>query len=217
MKKQYPILSVMFALVLSFFLASCGAKKDETLVTEFNAKKSEADKIMTMTDADMKVMKTDHAAWSTKLDSVGKLPKADAAKIDGFRAEMKKHEDMAKNTAQMISDSVKAAENAKTDNNDQLKSATAGLDAQMAAANTNWKSVMDAHKKLGADITAFLGAENAETPKEEAAEHGKKASTTTTTSTPPTNEGGMDVSKHPVKPTTTPTPRRGGGATIIKK
>jgi hypothetical protein len=222
MKKQYSVLSLMFALTLSFFLTSCGAKKDEALVTEFNAKKTEADKVIAMTDADRKIMSSDHTAWTTLLDSASKKMKnADTAKINGFKAEMKKHEDMAKTEAQMISDSIKAAENAKTDNNDQLKAAIAGLDAQMNTCNTGWKNIMDAHKKLGADIMAFTGGSAAavepSTPAAESKDkggNGKKGTTATTpTTTTPGNGSKMDESKHEVKPPTRPI-RKGSGSTI---
>ena len=201
MKKQYSILSVLCVLTLSFFLANCGSKKDETLVTEFNSKKTSADNMLSKADADMKQMKADHTAWTAKLDSVAKLPKSDTAKINGFKAEMKKHEDMAKAASQMISDSIKAAEGAKTENNDQLKAAIAGLDAQMAAGAASWKNVMDAHQKLGGDITAFLGgAAVAGVPAVPATEPAKGGKKPTTPVTPAPKDGKMDETKHPVKP-----------------
>jgi len=213
MKKQYSILSVMFVLALSFFLTSCGAKKDEALVTDFNAKKTDADKMLMMMTDDSKMMIADHAAWTAKLDSAGKAG-ADTAKIAGFKAEMKKHEDMDK-AANANADSIKYYENAKVDNNDQLKAATAGLNAQLAACTTSCNNTMDMHKKLGTDITAFLaGSAPAEAPKEEAKKPEKKA--TSAKAAPAQTPGEMDASKHAVKPPTSGTQRRGSGAPVVK-
>jgi len=210
MKKQYSILTMICALSLSLFVTSCGHKRDEALVTEFNSKKTDADKQVASMMDNGKMMMTDHAAWSAKLDSAANAG-ADTAKISWFKGEMKKMEDMGKNMPMM--DSLKAYSNAKTETNDQLHAAIAGLDANMAACKSSCDMMMDQHKKLGADITAFLSsapAATTEAPKEGA----KKAATTTTTTTTTTTSGGMDMSKHPVKPTTTTTPRRGGGTTI---
>jgi len=217
MKKQYSILSMMVVLTLSFLLTSCGAKKDEALVTEFNSKKTDADKMIADMQDHSKMMMADHAAWSAKLDSAGKLPGADMAKINGFKDAMKKMEDQGK-AGGAIMDSLKAFGSAKTETNDQLKAAIAGLDANMAAAKSMGDMMMDSHKKLGADIMAFLGgtaATTAETTKEESKTSSKKTTTTTTTTTT-TGTPKMDESKHPVKPSTTGTPRQGGG-TVIKK
>ncbi len=198
----------MFALTLSFFLVSCGAKKDEALVTDFNSKKTEADKMIAQMGDASKMMMTDHAAWTAKLDDAAKLPKADTVKIAGFKAAMKKMEDDGKAASPWI-DSLKAYENAKTDNNDQLKAAIAGLDATLAKCNTTCNGMMDAHKKLGADITAFLGgAPAAPVAAEPAAKTGAKTA-------PAKTSDGMDATKHSaVKVAPTGTARRGGGAVI---
>ncbi|MFI5263342.1 MAG: hypothetical protein ACHQM6_02375 [Candidatus Kapaibacterium sp.] len=215
MKKQYSILSMMFALTLSFFLVSCGAKKDEALVTEFNSKKTDADKMVADMTDHSKTMMADHAAWSAKLDSAGKLPGADMAKIGGFKDAMKKMEDQGK-SGSAIMDSLKSYGSAKTETNDQLKAAIAGLDANMAAAKSMGDMMMDAHKKLGDDITAFLGggapAASAEPAKAEE-KGGKKTSAKTVA--PPADAPKMDMTKHdapPAKPGGTP--RRGSGAVI---
>ncbi|MDP4218822.1 MAG: hypothetical protein Q8916_04745 [Bacteroidota bacterium] len=206
MKKQYSILSVMFVLALSFVLTSCGAKKDEALVTDFNAKKTEADKMISSMNDNGKMMMSDHAAWTAKLDSAAKLPKADTAKIAGFKAQMKKMEDMT--AANALMDSLKLYSNAKVDNNDQLKSAIAGLSANLAAGTSMTTSMMDAHKKLGADITAFLGgAAPAAGAKEEAAEAKKGGSAKAKTPAAPPSAPKMDMTKHPVKPGSSGTPR----------
>ena len=198
--------------MLGLFIASCGQKRDEALVTDFNSKKSDADKLMTQMNDGAKSMAADHAAWTAKLDSAAKAG-ADQAKVDGFKAEMKKMEDQGK-AGSAMADSLKAYSNAKIETNDQLKTAIAGLSANLTAANAMSSGMMDAHKKLGADIMAFLSGGTAaatEAPKDGAK---KAASTTTTTTTTTKTVDGMDASKHAVKPTTTPTPRRGGGATI---
>jgi len=214
MKKQYSILSVMFALVMSFFLVSCGAKKDEALVTEFNSKKTDADKMVADMQDHSKMMMADHAAWSAKLDSAGKLPGADMAKIGGFKDAMKKMEDQGK-SGSAIMDSLKAYGSAKTETNDQLKAAIAGLDANMAAAKSMGDMMMDAHKKLGDDITAFLGGAAA-APAEPAKPDAKGAKKTSDkTPAAPKDAPKMDMTKHdapPVKPGGTP--RKGGGAVI---
>ncbi|MEP7235693.1 MAG: hypothetical protein ABI778_10385 [Ignavibacteriota bacterium] len=191
MKKQYSILSVMFALTLSFFLVSCGAKKDEALVTEFNSKKTEADKMISDMQDHMKMMSADHAAWSAKLDTAAKLPGADMAKIAGFKDAMQKMEDQAKGGS-AIMDSLKAYSNAKTDNNDQLKAAIAGLDANMAAAKSMGDMVMASHAKLGADITAFLGGGAPVAPAKVETKTGKK----TTEKPAPPDAPKMDQTKH---------------------
>jgi hypothetical protein len=212
MKKQYSILAIVCALSFSLFLTSCGQKRDEALVTEFNSKKTEADSIMNVMSNGSKMMMSDHAAWSAKLDSAGKAG-ADMAKITDFKAQMKKMEDMGSGTAMM--DSMHAYMNAKTETNDQLKAAIAGLSANITACNTMCGGMMDAHKKLGADIMAFLGGAATAAPAAEAPKEGaKKEAKTTTTTTTTTTTDGMDMSKHAVKPSNTATPRRGGGATI---
>jgi len=214
MKKQFTILSMMLILASGLFLASCGAKRDEALVADFNAKKAEADKAGAMMDADIKVMKADHATWTAKLDSAAKMMKMpDTAAINNFKAQMKQHEDMAAKNEAMINDSIKAAENAKTDNNDQLKAAIAGLDAQMTTCKGAWQSMMDAHHKLGADITAYTGmtvpGENKNAGMPEKEHHGGKTASEKVPPPPPNTN--MDESKHQAKQ---PVGKRGAGGTI---
>jgi hypothetical protein len=72
------------------------------------------------------------------------------------------------------------------------------------------------HKKLGADIMAFLaGSKPAEAEPAKEKKEGKTTTKTTTTTTTTTIPG-MDNSKHEVKESTTGTKRKGGG-TIIKQ
>ncbi|MEI8134806.1 MAG: hypothetical protein WCH46_06970 [bacterium] len=211
MKKQLSILSVLTVVALSFILTSCGAKKDEALIADFNSRRADADKLMKMMEDGSKQMIGDHAMWTAKLDSAAKAG-ADQAKVDGFKAEMKKHDDMAKSSAMM--DSIHAYYNAKTETNDQLKAAIAGLDAQIAAGNSSCNMFMEAHKKLGADITAFLGGAapaDASKPAEKA-EPAKK--TAGKTQAAPPDAPKMDMTKHAVKPAEGGTTRRGSGATI---
>jgi len=209
MKKQLSILSLACLVALSFVLASCGAKKDEALVTDFNAKKTEADSLMNMMMNGSKMMAVDHAAWSAKLDSAAKAG-ADTAKVADFKAQMKKMDDMGKNTAMM--DSLHAYMNAKTDNNDQLKAAIAGLSANLTACNTMCNSMMDMHKKLGADIMAFLGGAPAAPAMEAKPKKAGEKAAATPTANP--DAPAMDMSKHAVKTPSGGTPRRGSGATI---
>ena len=201
----------MCALTLSFFLVSCATKRDEALVTEFNAKKTQADSLVNVMTNGNKMMMADHAAWSAKLDSAGAAG-ADAAKIADFKAQMKKMEDMGNNSH--AADSLHAYENAKTENNDQLKAAIAGLDAQISMCNTMCNGMMDAHKKLGADIMAFLGGMPAAPAAEAPKAGGKKAVTTTTTTTTTTDAPAMDMSKHPVKTVPGGRQRNAAGSTV---
>ncbi len=168
MKKQLAVFSLLFAVALSFTLMSCGSKRDEALVTEFNSKKTEADKVIADAQNQAKQMMDDHKAWMAKLDSAAKAPKADTTKIAGFKAAITAM-DAAGAGMNAMMDSIKAAGNAKTETNDQLKAAIAGLDAQLAAFNSSTKKMMDDHKKLGADITTFLGGAAPATPAPEAA------------------------------------------------
>jgi hypothetical protein len=174
MKKYFSFYSMLFVLALGVTLASCGAKRDEALVTEFNAKKTEADKVMNDDMAAAKQMSDDHKAWGAKLDEAAKAPKADTAKIAMFKAEIKKMDDMmpAMNT---MHDSLKAYANAKTETNDELKAAIAGLNANLSACTTSATKAMDDHKKLGADITAFLAGPATADAKEDAKPAAKPA------------------------------------------
>ncbi len=156
MKKNLTILSVLCALALGLTIAGCGAKRDEALVAEFAAKQTEANKVITDAQNQAKMMGDDHKVWSAKLDSLAKTPKADTTKINGFKASIKKMDDMTPAMMAMV-DSLKAYANAKTSTNDELKSAIAGLNAQLSAFTTHCNSMMDVHKKLGADIMAMLG------------------------------------------------------------
>ncbi len=156
MKKNLTILSILCALALGLTIAGCGAKRDEALVAEFAAKQTEANKVITDAQNQAKMMGDDHKVWSAKLDSVAKTPKADTTKINMFKAEIKKMDDMTPAMMAMV-DSLKAYTNAKTSTNDELKAAIAGINAQLSAFTTHCNSMMDTHKKLGADIMAMLG------------------------------------------------------------
>ncbi len=186
MKKNLTILSVLCALALSLTIMSCGAKRDEALVAEFSAEQTKANKVIADAEAQAKMMGDDHKVWSAKLDSVAKTPKADTAKINMFKGEIKKMDDMTPAMMAMV-DSLKAYANAKTTTNDELKSAIAGLNAQLSAFSTHCNSMMDTHKKLGADIMAMLGMA--------APVADMKTTTTTTKTTTKTAPGASEIPK----------------------
>lgn len=205
--KRYSILSVLFALVLGFVVASCGSKIDEAMVAEFNAKKAEAEKLVADAETGIKTMHDEHGAWSAKLDEAAKLPTADTAKIAGFKAEIANHMKMAGDLSPIV-DSLKSYLTTKTDNVDALKGGIAGLTSNIAALTSNWKTLMDGHGKLGADITAMLSPA-APAPAEPAKEEVKAAPATKAPAKPEvkkptTNQGG--VSKKDGAATTAPAP-----------
>lgn len=170
----------MFALALGFLVSSCGKKVDEAMVAEFNAKKTEAEKLIADAETGMKSLHDDHAAWGAKLDEAAKLPGMDTAKIAAFKAEIANHMKMSADMAPIV-DSLKGYINAKTDNADAVKGAIAGLTSNIAVLTSNWKTMTDAHAKLGADITAFLAPAPAAATIEAAKPAVKK---------PTTNQGG---------------------------
>lgn len=198
----------MFALALGFLVSSCGKKVDEAMVAEFNAKKTEAEKLITDADAGMKTMHDEHTAWGAKLDEAAKLPGMDSAKIAAFKAEIANHMKMAGDMTPIV-DSLKSYVGAKTDNVDVVKGAIAGLTTNIAVLTSNWKTMMDAHTKLGGDITAFLApAAAAEPAKEEVKAPAAKAPAKPEAKKPTTNQGGVkkDGAAAPVpapKPATT--------------
>jgi hypothetical protein len=213
--KKLSILSLMFAVTLSFVLASCGGKKDEALVAEYNAKKMAADSLMKVMDNGSKMMMTDDAAWSAKLDDAGKAG-ADAAKIADFKAQMKKMEDMGKApdmTAMM--DSLHAAMNMKAETNDQMKAAIASMDAAMSKCNMSCNMMMDSHKKLGTDITAFLGGGAAPAKEEGMKEMSKKPAEKGAPAASGADVPAVDPSKHPVK--VAPGKHRGDASSSVKQ
>ena len=185
------IAGVVFA---GTMLASCN-KKDEALITDFNAKKASADKLVADANSSSATMKADHQAWLAKLDVAAKAPKADTAKINGFRQDIRKHEeDMSKDMA--LVDSVKFYENAPAETNEQMKAANENLGKQFDDLSAKWKTLSDAHAKLGADITAFLGGSAAQKAdstliakevKKETAPATKEAPKKVTPPTPPAN------------------------------
>jgi hypothetical protein len=201
--KRYSILSVVFALVLGFVVASCGSKVDEALVAEFNAKKAEAEKLISDAETGMKTMHEEHTAWSAKLDEAAAAG-ADTAKIAGFKAEIANHMKVAGELAPTV-DSLKSYLAVKTDNADALKSGVAGLTANIGALTANWKTLMDGHTKLGADIMAMLTPTApaapvvSETPKE--APKAPKAPAKTDVKKPTTSQGGVSKKDGAVVPT----------------
>ncbi len=145
----------MFALMLGLVVASCGTKVDEALVAEYNAKKAEAEKLLIDAEAGKEKMHVDHDAWTVKLDEASKIKGVDTAKINGFKAEIANHNKMVGDLDPTI-DSIKNYVGAKTSTNEELKMGIAGLTTHIGALTSNWKTIMDAHTKLGADIMAML-------------------------------------------------------------
>ena len=205
--KRYSILSLMFALALGFLVSSCGKKVDEAMVAEFNAKKTEAEKLITDADAGMKTMHDEHAAWGAKLDEAAKLPGMDTVKIAAFKAEIANHMKMAGDMTPIV-DSLKSYVGAKTDNVDVVKGAIAGLTTNIAVLTSNWKTMMDAHTKLGGDITAFLAPAPAAATIEAAKPAVKKGTT---------NQGGVKKDAPASTPPTTSKPATKSEGGVSKK
>jgi septal ring factor EnvC (AmiA/AmiB activator) len=198
--KRYSIFSLVLALALVFTLSSCGSKKDEALVAEFTAKSTEAGKLITDVTDGMKKTMDEHMAWMAKLDEAAKAPKADTSKIAAMKKQMDEHAKMMPDIQKEI-DSLKSYTMAKTDNNDQLKAAIAGLTTHIAALSANWKMMDDAHTKMGADIMAMMSPAPA---KEEAKKDEPKKTAAKAAEIPKGDPGAkpveqMDKSKHPVK------------------
>ncbi|HET9137171.1 MAG TPA: hypothetical protein VFO76_11070 [Candidatus Kapabacteria bacterium] len=202
MKKQISIVSMMFVFALSLVLTSCGSKRDEALVAEFNSKKTEAEKAIGDYGNLKKMMSDDHKDWSSKLDNAAKAPKADTMKIADFKNRIKAMDDMMPAMDAMV-DSLKAATNAKTETNDELKAAIANVNAKLADFSAATTKAAADHKKLGDDIIAFLGGSpTAESKVEEPAAKGKGKSAPV--EKPNAATKGMDMKKHPEAPTQTP-------------
>ena len=171
--KRTALFSILTAFVLTFLLSGCGAKRDEALVTEFNAKKTEAEALITTATDGAKKMKDDHVAWAAKMADGMKMPKCDTAMCKACMAQMADHEKMWAGAMAEI-DSLKSYAGAKTDNNDQLKSAIAGLNSHIAMLTAQWKTITEAHAKLGADMMAMMAPAGAPA-KEEAKKSEAKA------------------------------------------
>jgi hypothetical protein len=201
MKKQISIVSMMFVFALSLALVSCGSKRDEALVAEFNSKKTEAEKAIGDAGNLKKMMSDDHKDWSSKLDNAAKAPKADTMKIADFKNRIKAMDDMMPAMDAMV-DSLKAATNAKTETNDELKAAIANVNAKLADFNAGMTKAAADHKKLGDDIIAFLGGTpTAESKVEEGTKtKGKSAPV----EKPNAATKGMDMKAHPATPNTPP-------------
>src|SRR6185312_14955900 len=123
MVKMRTIFYSVFVVTLLGGLALSGCnKRNESMMTDFDAKKSSADKLISEINTSMDKMKADHQQWMTDLDQASAKPGADTAKINGFRNDIKKHQDDAAKITTLV-DSVKMYMNAKTDNDDALKAA----------------------------------------------------------------------------------------------
>jgi hypothetical protein len=193
----------MFALALGFLVSSCGSKVDEALVAEYNAKKAEAEKLLIDAQAGKDKMHVDHDAWSAKLDEASKIAGVDTVKINGYKTEIANHNKMVGELDPTI-DSLKSYIGAKTTTNEELKAGIAGLTTHIGALTSNWKTIMDAHTKLGADIMALVapGVPAAEAPAAPVKPDVKK---------PTTSKGGAPKETVPVTPTPkAPTTSKGG-------
>lgn len=192
--KRTSIYSILTAFALTFLLSGCGAKRDEALVTEYNAKKTEAETLITNVNDGLKKMTDDHTAWTAKIDEAAKAPKADTAKLNGFKRHMAGHGKIAAE-AQAEIDSLKAYIGAKTSTNEELKSAIGGLNTHIAALSAWWKTRSEEHAKLGADIMAALPP-SGEVKKEDIHATAKPATNKPGTPPAPAKDDGK---VHPVK------------------
>ena len=194
-------------------LTGCN-KKDENLMTDFNAKKAAADKLITEITTSSATMKTDHQKFMADLDNCAKMPGCDTASANASRQEIRKtEEDMTKVMA--LVDSVKIYENGPTDNNDNLKATNDRLGANFDDLSSKWKALIDENTKTAADVAkcTSMGGMKPEAGKpEEKTEPAKK--TTTTTKTTTTNIPPADNPANHTTPDHTPgVPKHSAGST----
>lgn len=192
MKRQL-IYGILTAFVL-FFAAGCGKKTDEALLTEYNAKKAEAEKVIADATDGLKKLNEEHTAWMAKISEAVATKAIDSLKGAGLMDKLHGHEPMVP-VVQAGIDSLKYYVTAKTENDDQIKSATAGLNAHLAAVSNNWKALWEAHTKAGADVVAELGAA-AGAPTAGADSTAGTATTKTTTKTTTTTTSTSSSERH---------------------
>src|SRR5690349_9598190 len=108
----YSVIVVVF--MGGLVLSGCN-KRNEGLMTDFDSKKASADKLISEINASMDKMKADEAQWMTDLNTAAAKPGADTAKANGYRNDIKKHQDDAAKITGLV-DSVKSYMSAKTDN-----------------------------------------------------------------------------------------------------
>lgn len=186
MKRQFSF--GILAALLVLFVTGCGKKTDEALLTEYNAKKGEAEKVIADATEGLKKLNEEHTALNAKISEASTTKAIDSAKGVVLHEKLHAHEVMIPQVQAGI-DSLKTYVSAKAETDDELKTATAGLNAHLAAVSANWKALWEAHTKAGAEIAAELGAAPAPT-----AAAGETSSSTTTTTTTKTTT--VDQTKH---------------------
>lgn len=210
MKRQFS-LGILTALLV-LFVTGCGKKTDEALLTEYNAKKGEAEKVIADATEGLKKLNEEHTSWNAKISEAAATNAIDSAKGVMLHEKLHAHEPMV-SVVQAGIDSLKNYVSAKAETDDELKAATAGLNAHLAAVSANWKALWEAHTKAGAEITADLGAAAPAAPTAAAGETSSSSTTTTTTKTTTVDQTKHETAKQtPGAPknqpptTTTPAP-----------
>jgi hypothetical protein len=185
MKRFQLSLGILAAFVVMLSAAGCGKKTDEALLTEYNAKKGEAEKVIADATEGLKKLNEEHSAWMAKISETSATKGIDSIKASLLMEKLHAHEPMVP-VVQAGIDSLKYYVTAKTETDDEIKAATAGLNAHLAAVSANWKALWEAHTKAGADIMAELGVASTpmagDTVGEKTTTTSSKTTTTTTTS-----------------------------------
>ncbi len=197
MKRQFSF--GILAALLVLFVTGCGKKTDEALLTEYNAKKGEAEKVIADATEGLKKLNEEHTTWNAKIAEATGSKAIDSAKGVILHEKLHAHEAMIP-TVQAGLDSLKSYVSGKPETDDQLKTATAGLNAHLAAVSADWKALWEAHTKAGAEITAELGAAPVPT-----AEGEVSSTTTTTTKTTTTVDKHETAKQTPGAPKNQPT------------
>src|SRR4051812_47945926 len=187
----------------AFGSAAC-TKKDANVEADYNAKKAQAETLVTQINTSMATMKTDHQQWLATLDQASKKPAADTAKINTFKQDMQKH-DADGQVVMALVDSVKMYSNATADQGDAFKNADDRLGTNFNDLNDKWKSYQDTHAKLQTDIQQFAVNTAGNAVQDSAKANAAK---TTTTGGTTTTKGGTT--------TTTTTTTSGGAHTTVK-
>jgi len=180
MKRLQLSLGMLSAFLLVFFVTGCGKKADEALLTEYNAKKAEAEKVIADATAGLKKLSEEHASWTTKITEASTAKAIDSVKVTVLTAKIHAHEPMVA-VVQAGVDSLKYYVTAKAETDDEIKTATAGLNAHLAAVSANWKALWEAHTKAGAEIMADLGVASTSIAGDTVASSTTTKTTTTTT------------------------------------
>jgi hypothetical protein len=201
MKRSQLSLGILAAFVVMLFVG-CGKKADEALLTEYNAKKGEAEKVIADATEGLKKLNEEHSGWMTKISAASTSKAVDSTKATMLMEKLHAHEAMVP-VVQAGIDSLKYYVTAKTETDDELKTATAGLNAHLAAVSANWKALWEAHTKAGAEIMADLGVASAPMAGDTIA---STTTTKTTTTTTTSSEKHETAKKSGGTPKVTPTP-----------